>query len=266
MVGGDVSPVGRTRTTPAAGSAVDRLWFAFDSCQKYEDGFFTSYPHIVADDPELVIFLGDYVYEYASGELKDPVRDVTGGKLTSLADCRVRHATYKTDADLQAAHAAVPWIVTWDDHEVTNDYSGGEVSTDDGTTSVVDLRTAAYQACYEHLPLRPESMPTGADMQMYRRVTWGDLAEFQALDTRQYWTPFPSGYGEQPRGAAAFDPATTMSGPNQEQWLLLGLDASAARWNVIAQSVLMAECSLSATPRSTGLTPGTATRTPATGS
>ena len=119
--GNEVSPTGRTRTAPAPGTAVDRLRFAFASCQKYEDGFFTSYPHIVADDPDLVVFLGDYIYEYASADLDDPVRAITGGKLAVLSDFRNRHATYKTDADLQAAHAAAPWIVTWDDHEVTND-------------------------------------------------------------------------------------------------------------------------------------------------
>lgn len=242
MAGGEVSPIGRTRTAPAIGSPVDRLRFAFASCQNYESGYFTSYPHIVADDPDMVIFLGDYIYENAGGQDPASARAATGGTLRTLADFRNRYATYKGDGDLQAAHAAVPWVLTWDDHEVTNDYSGEAVEDGDGNViSVLDLRTNAYQAYNEHQPLRPGSLPTGPDMQLYRRLTWGDLAEFQVLDTRQYRTPFPSGYGEQPRDAAAFDPSTTITGPDQERWLLDGLDHSAARWNVIAQQVLMAE-------------------------
>jgi len=243
--GGEESVVGRTRTAPVEGAAVDRLRFAVASCAQWEHGFFGAYRHLAAEDLDLVLFLGDYLYEYAAGvALPDgatPVRLHTGGEPATLADYRARHALYKTDPDLQRAHAAVPWVVTWDDHEVDNNYAADRSENDDPPEMFLARRAAAYQAFYEHLPLRPDSMPRGPAMQLYRRLTFGDLAELSVLDTRQYRTDHPCGDNLQVRCPAALDPATTMTGPEQERWLLAGLDASSARWNVIAQQVLMAE-------------------------
>jgi len=243
MAGSEVSPVGRTKTAPAPEASINRLRFAFASCQEWQTGFYTAYRHMAQEDLDLVLFLGDYIYEDAHGESDSPaiVRRDTSPLTETLEDYRRRHALYKLDPDLQAAHAAFPWIATWDDHEVDNDYANDRDQDDTPTDQFLARRANAYQAFYEHLPLRPESMPQGPDMRLYRRFTYGDLAEFQVLDTRQYRTDHPCGEGELARCAAAVDPATTMTGPEQEQWLLSGLDASTARWNVIGQQVLMAE-------------------------
>ena len=243
--GGEESVVGRTRTAPAADATVDRLRFAVASCARWDHGFFAAYRHLAAEDLNLVLFLGDYLYETAADDpLPDggtPVRRHTGGEATTLDDYRARHALYKTDPALQRAHAAFPWVVTWDDHEVDNNYAGDRSEHDDPPELFLERRAAAYQAFYEHLPLRPTSMPRGPAMQLYRRLTFGDLVEFGVLDTRQYRTDHPCGDNRQRRCPAALDPATTMTGPEQERWLLAGLDASTARWNVIAQQVMMAE-------------------------
>ena len=246
LAGNEVSPVGRTRTAAALAAPPDRLRFAVASCAHWEHGSFAAYRHLAAEDLDLVVFLGDYLYDAAAseGSLPDdgaPVRRHPEGAAVTLEDYRTRHALYKTDPDLQAAHAAVPWVATWDDHEVENNYAADRSETGDPPDRFLAKRAAAYQAYYEHMPLRPESMPQGPDLRLYRRLTYGDLAEFSALDTRQYRTDQPCGAGAQPRCAAALDPNATMLGPEQERWLLAGLDASTARWNVIAQQVMMAE-------------------------
>jgi alkaline phosphatase D len=247
MAGNEVSPVGRTKTAPAAGASVDRLRFAVCSCAHWEHGWYTAYRGVAGEDVDLVFHLGDYIYEYpSSGEFLPSsgaiVRQHLGGEVMSLADYRRRHAQYKTDRDLQAAHAAAPWAVTWDDHETANDYAG--VYTRDGETSdaFLERRANAYQAYYEHMPLRPESMPTGPDMRLYRSLTYGTLAEFSILDTRQYRSGHPCGDGLLPLCPAAFDPAVSLTGSEQERWLLAGLDESTATWNVIAQQVPMVQC------------------------
>ena len=240
MVGSHVSPVGRTKTAPAANIRLDRLRFAFASCQDYQSGYYPAYRHMAQDDLDLVFFLGDYIYESPgySGAIGGRVH--LGGETITLGDYRLRYALYKTDPDLQAAHAAFPWVVTWDDHEVDNDYAGA--ISEDGwpETEFLARRAAAYQAYYEHMPLRPASMPRGSDMLLYRRLDFGDLAAFAVLDTRQYRSGHPCGAGEQAVCPAALDPDTTMLGPEQERWLLAGLDASTATWNIVAQQVLMA--------------------------
>jgi alkaline phosphatase D len=180
---------------------------------------------------------GDYsVY----GE-EDAPRRFTGSDLLDLALFRNRHALYKTDADLQAAHASAPWVVTWDDHETENDYAALTREDPNPQAGFADIVAASYQAYYEHMPLRPFSMPQGPNMQLYRKLTWGTLAEFQTLDNRQYRSDQPCGEGATVRCPAAYDPETTMLGPEQERWLLGNLDASQATWNVLAQSVQMAE-------------------------
>jgi alkaline phosphatase D len=245
MVGGEESPIGRTRTAPAADAAVDQLRFAFTSCAHYEHGYFNAYRSIAENNFDLVFALGDYIYEMAPGaynvhDTEPAPRRFTGGDLLDLALFRNRQALYKTDPDLQAAHAA-PWVVTFDDHEVENDYAGLVREDPQPQSGFPDIVAAAYQAYYEHMPLRPSSMPQGPHMQLYRKLTWGNLAEFQVLDTRQYRSDQPCGEGATVRCPAAYDPNTTMLGPEQERWLLRNLDESRATWNVLAQQVQMVE-------------------------
>jgi alkaline phosphatase D len=228
MAGNELSPVGRTKTAPAAGAVVDRLRFAF------------AYRHMAQDDLDLVIHLGDYIYEGGITTNPATIRRHNSPEIISLADYRNRYALYKTDPNLQAAHAAFPWAVTWDDHEVDNNWTGDH--DQDGLDPALFLprRAEAFQAYYEHMPLRLEQKPVGPDMLLYRRLTWGDLAEFNVLDTRQYRTDHPCGDGVQVACPAGRDPEVTLLGPEQERWLLDGLDASRATWNVLAQQIMAA--------------------------
>ena len=239
MAGSEVSPKGRTRTLPLAESTPSELRFAFASCQHYETGLFTAYQHMLKDEPDLVLHLGDYIYENAGREKQ--VRKHVGPELMSLEDYRNRHAQYKTDHDLKAMHAAAPWIVTWDDHEFDNNCAGAiSEEKDVSPAEFLKRRARAYQAYYEHMPLRRASLPQGPDMQLYRRFSFGKLAEFFVLDTRQYRTDQPCGDGNKPQCPEALDPKATLLGERQEKWLLDGLGKSAGRWNVLAQQVMMA--------------------------
>jgi len=232
------SPVGRTRTMPALDVMPERLRFTFASCQHFESGLFTAYEHMAQDDLDLVVHLGDYIYEGPA--TKQGVRQHVGPKLRTLADYRNRHAQYKTDAALQAVHAAFPWLVTWDDHEFENNCAGA-ISQDKNVSPADCLihRAAAYKAYYEHMPLRRASLPSGPDMLLYRHIAFGRLAEFFVLDTRQYRTDQPHGDGNKPQGDEALDPRGTLLGAEQEKWLQDGLAASGGRWNVLAQQVMM---------------------------
>ncbi len=243
---GAISPAGRTRTAPAPGAAIDRLRLGVASCAHWEHGYFVAYRHLAAEDLDAVLFLGDYLYEYPPGEGfvvegQEPVRLHTPGETVTLEQYRNRHAQYRTDPDLQAAHAAFPWIATWDDHEVANNYAGARSERDDPTATFLARRAAAYQAFYEHMPLRPESLPQGPEMRIYRRIAFGNLAEISVLDTRQYRSDQPCGDTVAPRCVAALAPDLTITGPEQERWLLDGLASTPAQWKVIAQQVMMAE-------------------------
>lgn len=237
--GSEVSPKGRTRTFPAATELPERLRFAFASCQHYESGLYTAYEHMVREAPDLIVHLGDYLYEGAAANGR--TRRHNSGEILTLDDYRARHALYRLDPALQAAHAAAPWIVTWDDHEVVNNYAG-DIPQDPGKTTREQLlrrRAAAYQAYYEAMPLRRAQLPSGPEMPLYRRVTAGRLADFHVLDTRQYRTDQPLGDGRKPPHPAQLDPAGTLLGPTQRAWLRQGLEGSAATWNVLAQQVMM---------------------------
>ena len=244
-VGNEVSPIGRTRTAPAPGAHLDQLTFAFCSCQKWDDGYYSAYRRIAEEDLDLVFFLGDYIYENginATGGVRNvPLPEQFREETVTLERYRLQYALYKTDPDLQKAHALFPFVVTWDDHEVDNDYTGAISQDNDPVEAFLRRRAAAYQAFYEHLPLRQFSLPQGPNMLLYRRLTFGDLAEFSVLDTRQYRSDQPCSDGETPRCDAALDPSKTMTGAEQERWLLDGLNRSQSRWNAIAQQVLMAE-------------------------
>jgi alkaline phosphatase D len=236
-VGGDVSAIGRTRTAPPATAAVDRLRFAFVSCQNYPVGYFNAYADVVAQDLDLVVHLGDYIYEGAAADFRvhEPRAEIV-----SLSDYRIRHAQYKTDLDLQAAHATHPWLVTWDDHEVENNYADEEADPDVPPEEFRLRRAAAYQAYWEHMPLRRASRPRGPDLDLYRRFRWGRLATFNVLDTRQYRSDQPAACTPDQRDASgycpgALDPDRTILGAEQRDWLLAELATTQARWNVLAQ-------------------------------
>jgi alkaline phosphatase D len=232
-----VSPVGRTRTAPPLRAAVHSLAMSFVSCSQYEHGYFTAYRRLAEDEPELILHLGDYQYEYQAGDYViaggNP-RDHEGPETVTLANYRQRHAQYKTDPDLQAAHAVAPWAVVFDDHEVENNWADDVPEQPDPNFPA--RRAAAFQAYYENMPLRRTSIPHGIDMQLYRRLRWGRLATFHLLDTRQFRDDQACGDGYR-ECAAADDPARSITGAEQEKWLLDGFRRSTARWDVLGQQV-----------------------------
>ena len=240
----EISPVGRTRTAPAPGTFPDELRFALASCQHYEHGYYTAYRHMAEEDLDLVVHVGDYIYEGATGVSRLPggnVRQHVGPETTTLEGYRQRLAQYRTDPNLQAAHAAFPWLVTLDDHEVENNFAG-DVSEDNAPQKGFRARrAAAYRAYWEHMPLPPGWAGQGVDMRLYRRRTFGRLAEFNVLDTRSYRTDQPCGDQRAADCPGRTAPTQTITGPKQEAWLLEGLGRSTARWNVIAQQVFMAQ-------------------------
>lgn len=244
--GDAVSPIGRTRTLPTADSAPEKLRFAFASCQHYEQGLFTAYDQMAKDDLDLVFHLGDYIYEYPAAANR--VRKHSGPtktKILTLDDYRQRYAQYRADPLLHGMHAKCPWFVTWDDHEFDNNYAGevqeiqprGVARTD--PVEFLERRAAAYQAYYEMMPLRKRSLPQGPDMLLYRKASFGRLAELFVLDTRQYRTPQPNGDGIKPLVGEAIRPTNSLLGRRQRGWLDAGLIASTSVWNVLAQQVMM---------------------------
>nr|WP_062239591.1 alkaline phosphatase [Fictibacillus sp. FJAT-27399] len=242
--GYELSPIGRTKTLPAAESAVKELKFAFASCQQYEHGFYTAYKHMAEEDLDLVFHLGDYIYEYGPNEYiaaTGNVRTHSSAEVMSLDDYRNRHAQYRSDANLKAAHAAFPWVVTWDDHEVENNYADKIPEKGQSVEAFIIRRAAAYQAYYEHMPLRKTSLPNGPDMRLYRNFTYGNLASFNVLDTRQYRSDQANGDGNKPQSPESLDPRRTLMGKEQESWLFNNLSTSKAHWNVLAQQIFFAQ-------------------------
>jgi alkaline phosphatase D len=245
--GDAVSPIGRTRSAPPPAGRPQRLRFAFASCQHYEQGYFTAYKYIVADEPELVVHLGDYIYEFSGG--REPVRSHGAGEAVTLEDYRRRYALYKSDADLQAAHSACPWLITWDDHEVENDYADDRGQFLDAPEWFLARRAAAYKAWYEHMPVPRQMVPFGANARIYTRAAHGSLASFFVLDDRQYRSheacPRPGRGGSNVVDPAQCtelaDPKRTMLGATQEQWLDAALAGSRTHWNIIAQQTRMAQ-------------------------
>jgi alkaline phosphatase D len=238
-VGDETSPVGRTKTTPLRQTMPQRLRFAFTSCQHWEYGYFTGYPHMQQENHDLIVHLGDYIYEYAGVDNK--VRKHLGPELTQLDDYRLRYAQYRTDTGLQEMHRIAPWLVTWDDHEFDNNYAN-LVSEEEGISPEEFLmrRINAYQAYYEFMPLRKRSLPLGPHMKLYRTCHYGRLAKFHVLDTRQYRTDQPNGDHQKPMEGKVFDQNATMLGTQQEHWLMQNLIDSQAQWNILAQQVMVA--------------------------
>lgn len=241
---GQQSPVGRTRTAPAA-DAEARLKTAIASCQRYDHGEWAAWQHMATQDLDLVMFLGDYIYEY--GSPPDALRAHMGGHLRTLEQYRQRYAQYKREPALQAAHAAFPWLVIADDHEVENDYGADRSPTLSGP-EMLALRSAAFQAWWEHQPLPKALRPQGPDLRMHRRLDWGRLARIHALDDRQYRDPHACVAPRRVGGAATLmnadcaalaDPKRSLLGLAQERWLAEGWDPQ-RRWNLLAQQTLMA--------------------------
>lgn len=235
------SPYGRTLTAPARGAPLGRLQLAVCACQHYEHGHYGALRHLADEVPDLILHLGDYIYESAARERG--VRRHWNPEPETLEAYRIRWAQYKTDPDLQRAHAVAPWLYTWDDHEVDNDYANDQ--SQDLAPDFLVRRASAYRACFEHMPLRALATPRQSSMRMYGRWAFGDLAEFFVLDDRQYRTPQacprPGRGGANVVGdcAALHDPARTMLGGAQERWLADSLAGAGARWNVIAQQTLL---------------------------
>jgi alkaline phosphatase D len=249
---GDASSrIGRAVTLPPAGSTLERVHFAFASCANYEYGYFSAYRHLADENPEFVLFLGDYIYETIDEKRPTVRRHSDGIEAATLPTYRNRYAQYRLDADLQRLHAEVPAYVTWDDHEVANDYGDKWSARFDDPQLFLMRRAAAYQAFYEHMPVRPIlSLPNGPVMRIYDRFKVGDLVEVSMIDGRQYRSR-PACYTPQFRGNVHLESdascperreaGRTMMGFAQEAWLYSGLANAKAKWNLIAQDVLMAQ-------------------------
>ncbi len=249
IAGRDRSMFGRAVTAPAPGAAAARARFAVAGCQDYEQGHFTAFKRIAEARPDFVYHYGDYIYEYRTRNFyRNPhealliptVRTHIGDESHSLDDYRQRYAQYKSDFDLQLAHAAAPWFVSWDDHEIINNWVGEHEGFNDTPPEYFLLRrAAAAQAFYENMPLRRASWPKGPAIQLHRRYGWGGLMDVHLLDTRQYRSPQPCGDNFKPACADNDDPAITVLGEAQEKWLLDGLSRSKAQWTVLAQQIMM---------------------------
>jgi alkaline phosphatase D len=241
--GGATSPVGRTRTAPAATERLARHRLAFASCQQYEQGWYAAYRDMAQQDLDVVVHLGDYIYESSWG--RNHVRHHTGAMPTTLAEFRDRYALYKSDPDLRAAHAAFPWLITWDDHEVANDYQNDRSPRTADPVQFLAMRAAAYQAWYEHMPVPASMRPRGPNATVYGGYTFGDLVDISVLDSRQYRAHHACLPGAS--AAALVDcpdrhsPSRSMLGSAQESWLEQQVRGSNAHWSVVAQQTLVAE-------------------------
>ncbi|HZY18164.1 MAG TPA: alkaline phosphatase D family protein [Ramlibacter sp.] len=254
--GDAVSATGRTRTLPAPDAAPARLRLAHASCQRWEHGHYAAWRHMREEAPDFVAFLGDYIYEYPN--VTAAVRSFpTLGWVRNLAEYRERYALHRSDPDLQAMHASCPWLVTWDDHEVQNDYAGAHAGDPfplgmNGVADFAARRAAAYQAFYEHMPVRAAAFAQalagrqpGGELRLYTHYRFGRLAEVLLLDTRQYRDAQAcvqgrklSGPVDPARCQAWNDPGRTLLGPAQEQWLDRRLEQGGATWTVVGQQTL----------------------------
>ncbi|MCH0562802.1 MULTISPECIES: alkaline phosphatase [unclassified Streptomyces] len=234
--GGTDSPVARTRTAPAADASVSNLRFGVVSCSNWEAGYFAPYRHLAArGDLDAWLHLGDYIYEYASGDYaagKTVVRPhAPTHEILTLADYRIRHGRYKTDTDLQTLHATAPVVAIWDDHEFAdNAWSGGAVNHTEGAEGTWAARqAAAKQAYFEWMPVRPATAGT-----TYRRLRFGRLADLSLLDLRSFRSQQAStGSG------SVDDPDRTITGRAQLDWLKAGLATSDTTWRLVGNSVMI---------------------------
>ncbi len=249
--GGVFSAIGRTRTAPQPEAMPERLRIALASCQHYEQGWFTAHRDMALSDVDLVVFVGDYIYEgpthYRRRVRRHPIDVEAQGY--SLEAYRAHHASYKLDPDLRANHAAHPWMMVWDDHEVVNDYDGQNPGDAELTPEqFLQVRASAYQAYFEHAPISPTRAPLGSQANFHALRQWGRLAHFWLLDTRQWrdgaacQDPVHSPYKGrllwdcEPSGSAQ----RSMLGMAQEHWLGEGLASSRCAWRFIVQTTQMA--------------------------
>jgi alkaline phosphatase D len=236
VAGAVESPVGRTRTAPAGGCTTDHLRFGFASCQNWTAGYYSAHSHLANEDLDLVVWLGDYIYEGGTGS--DAVRAHNSGEIESLSDYRNRYGLYKSDPDLQASHARFPWFVIWDDHEVENNYAGDFPQLADPSPEFLLRRAAAYRAWWEHMPVRLP-VPEGPDLTIYRSFEWGGLASLFLLDGRQYRNNQACGVEDLSAPCPEWeDPSRSMLGDEQETWLTGALRGSTSTWNVIANQTV----------------------------
>lgn len=228
---GFISPVGRTRTAPAAGTDPGTLKFAVASCQHFEQGWYHAHRFLAADDPDVVLFLGDYMYEKQAA-VADRVRGyVDFDEVDNLDEYRLRYAQIKTDPHIQASHAAAPWLAVFDDHELKNNWWG--VSSD----APAARKQASFQAFWENMPLPRTMKPTGPAIPLYRLSPWGNLARFHMMDTRQYrWKQAPND-----NCAEITRADRTLTGAAQEKWLLDNLAAGGSRWDLLGQQIFFAQ-------------------------
>jgi alkaline phosphatase D len=238
---GQKSRIGRTRTFPAPGDTPAQMRFALVSCQNYENGFYAAYRDLSEQSVDFVVHVGDYIYENAATPAVPSIRRHTGGEIVSIEDYRNRYALYRLDPHLQNTHAAFPFILTFDDHEVDNNYAGLVPEDTQTLSEFAQRRANAYQVYAETMPLRPNVHEKKGTINLFRSLRFGDLAEFFVLDTRQERTDQPCGDGFQVLQACPeiLDPAATLMGDKQEAWLFRNLRNSRATWNVIAQQVMM---------------------------
>jgi alkaline phosphatase D len=228
---GFVSPVGRTRTAPAAGSTPSSVKFVFASCQHFEEGWYHAHRYMAADDPDLVLFLGDYMYEKQSGSSTRVRWYVDFDEVDYLDEYRLRYSQHHTDPDLVAVRAKAPMVAVFDDHELANNWWGA------GADWPASRKQAAFQAFWENMPVPKAMKPVSSAIPLYRRIGWGTLATFHMMDTRQYrWKQAPAGDCTEITRTDR-----TLTGSTQEQWLLDGLGASTARWNLLGQQVFYAQ-------------------------
>jgi alkaline phosphatase D len=260
IAGSATSTTGRTRTFPAPQAEVKRLRLAYASCQQWGNGYYSAYRHMLAENLDFVLFLGDYIYEYPSSRPVD-IRPTTGGWITTLEGYRSRYALYKSDPDLQAIHAAYPWIVTWDDHEVQNDYAATyEGLSGTPVENFMARRRAAYQAFYENMPVTRASFAQllagqGDEAKVFGSVSYGRLATLYTLDDRQYrdvqaCTPnnrAGSARIDPSKCDSLHDPRRTLLGDAQERWLSQQFASARSRWNLIGQQTLFGRRNYSTT-------------------
>ena len=255
QIGDAKSTTGRTRTLPHPEAMVQKLRVAYASCQRWEHGYFSAYDHMCQENLDMVLFLGDYIYEYAGAA--NPVRLPKGGWVSSLDDYRERYALHKSEKGLQAMHAQCPWLVTWDDHEVSNDYAGLERGQSGNISfNFAAQRARAYQAFYEHMPLRAsaliksiEGLAQGAELRIYGQVPYGKLANIYLLDDRQYRDKqvcnksdgHGSGFINPDQCEDWFNPKRSLLGLEQTKWLdqaFANAQKDARPWNVVAQQTI----------------------------